>query len=836
MTEPKESSIPQTVDSVMNHLHSNDTQGALKQIHDEMNKPGVAAEANKQFLTTLTQRCQEQGYLPKLAVDFGKANFKALDLDNNGSVTPGELNRVVNDKNIQAGLDPFQREMAAYLLANNKEITQATPGGGADITATKLDNYAKQADTKYTDHVDGQSILKEYGTKEKFAALDGDKNGYVSAAEMDEQIKFNDRMLASGLVSPDKIQPLKDQQAALQLMKDNQSTIARAVNTSWSKDISLADIQQHAANNANPRDLEHIPKIDDKMVAQPDKKGAIDMSRGNFTPEVMIKYLADHNAELDLDSSGKISKQELDKILDTPSIKKSLSADELKVIGEMRNRFAEVSDSSTKEISLPSMAAYLRSQEAAREDEKQSTAAAKYIGENFKAMDGDHNGWLSQTELNEQKNFYNKLSVSGLLSEESKAIAAKNLETLEYLDKNKSKMSSAWASSELKLGDVEKYAESHKGKLNDIFTPTAQEATKEPVKKPAPEVKAEPVPTDTTAVPPKPEVTKPANTKSGANPKPESDCEDGVCPVPKPENINKPPTNPIWPDLVPQPLPGTDNQQKPQKPPVSGDGGINPVTGVPNLLETPTPLLPELHDKPTPPVKPNSDGKAETAQSKPEATGDKLEKVETTPKKDDFSKYIDEHFKYKQENYADALKKAADENKPVVLVIASSKDSKTIQAGAQANADGKAIVVYVDRDTADPKSPLGAYAASVLEKHNQEKKTNDQSMTTVFNVHKEGTKYVPESTTLADYGNPANIVPLLREQVNSIITEKAKKDAALHRPVTETTHPTDLSLHQVEQVNGQWCPSDTACSNNVTMFQEYYQKNQPQRRRGFFNR
>lgn len=64
MTEPRDNQVPQAVDRVMTQLKQDNTEGALKQIHDEMNKPGGATESNKEFLTALTQKCQEQGYLP----------------------------------------------------------------------------------------------------------------------------------------------------------------------------------------------------------------------------------------------------------------------------------------------------------------------------------------------------------------------------------------------------------------------------------------------------------------------------------------------------------------------------------------------------------------------------------------------------------------------------------------------------------------------------------------------------------------------------------------------------------------------------------------------------
>ncbi len=867
MTEPRDTSVPQAVDRVMGQLRNDDTQGALKQIHDEMNKPGAQPEANKQFLTALTQQCQEQGYLPKLAVDFGKKNFSALDLDGNGSLSAKELQHVVNDPKMQASLDPFEREMTAYLLANTKEIAQSTPtawGGYADeITGSKLDGYVAKADTKYDAYVNAQSVLKQFGSKEKFDAVDSDHDGFISAAEMDKQIDFDNRALATpGLVTKEAAKALQEQREALEFMKGHQSEIASAVNdTTFSNSVSLADINKHAENNTNPRSLEHIPAIDDKLVAAPEKKGLVDMSRGSYMAEVMIKYLADHRAELDLDGNGKISLPELNKILDTPAWKNTLSNDQRRVIEEMRNRFDEVAGApagwgGSKEISLNSMAEYLRKQEAAREDEKQSTAAAKFVAENFNAIDSDKNGWISKDELDKTKDFYAKAMATGLIPAEAKAKLAENLAALEYLDKNKSKISSATWSSDMKQADVEKYANDRKGKLDDIFRPTEVEAKpkieeKKPIAKQV-EVKPEVVekkpmvkegPVDQ---PKKPAELLPKMTINDPHTKkPEGVvCHDGICELPKKPGVESPAEfAPLFPHLTPGPShpgPKTHDKTAPLDPnPKIGE--INPDAGIPHLLDKPTKLKPlidpsQLEKRPIEPVhetkKPEESRKrtdADLATETVQPKENKLEKTETKTKKDAFGEYVDKYFKYTQENYADALKAATEQGKPVVLVIAPSRDGNAVQAGAQASVDGKAIVVYVDKDKVDPKSSLGLYAASVLENHNKTNRTNDQSMTTVFNVNKDTAgKYVPEQAQYADYGNQANINALLKEQVDATIATRAVKPIELPIPVTETVRP-------VEQQ--RTITQDSACNNNVRNFQQYYQQNyQPQPRRRFFRR
>ncbi len=865
MTEPRDTSVPQAVDRIMGQLRNDDTQGALKQIHDEMNKPGAQPEANKQFLTALTKQCQEQGYLPKLAVDFGKKNFSALDLNGNGSLSANELGHVVNDPKMQASFDPFEREMAAYLLANTKEIAKATPtawGGYADeVTASKLDGYVAKADTKYDAYTNAQSVLNQFGSKEKFDAVDSDHDGFISAAEMDKQIDFDNRALATpGLVTKEAAKALQEQREALEFMKGHQSEISSAVNdTTFSSSISLADINKHAENNPNPRSLEHIPAIDDKLVAAPEKKGAVDMSRGSYMAEVMIKYLADHRAELDLDGNGKISLPELNKILDTPTWKNTLSDDQRRVVEEMRNRFDEVAGApagwgGSKEISLNSMAEYLRKQETAREDEKQSTAAAKFVAENFDAIDSDKNGWISKDELDKTKDFYAKAMATGLIPAEAKAKLAENLAALEYLDKNKSKISSATWSSDMKQADVEKYANDRKGKLNDIFQPTVVEAKpkieeKKPIAKPVavqPEVEKKPVVKEEHVDPPKKpaEILPKMTINDPHTKKPEGVvCHDGICELPKKPGLELPAElEPLFPHLTPGPShPGPESHDK--KAPVSAKpeiGEKNPDAGIPRLSEKPTELKPlidpsQLEKKPEP-VKETTQPKESRTRTDANLTTEtvqpkenKLEKTETETKKDAFGEYVDKYFKYTQENYADALKAATEQGKPVVLVIAPGRDANAVQAGAQASMDGKAIVVYVDKDKVDPKSSLGLYAASVLENHNKTNRTNDQSMTTVFNVNKDTAgKYVPEQAKYADYGNQANINALLKQQVDATIAAKAAKPIELSRTVTETVCPAEQQ-RTITQNN--------ACNNNVRNFQQYYQQNcQPQPRRRLFRR
>ncbi|MFN8555260.1 MAG: hypothetical protein U0103_27665 [Candidatus Obscuribacterales bacterium] len=887
MTKPNDNDVPQAVDRVMTQLSQDNTQGALKQIHDEMNKPtGGATESNKEFLTALTKRCQEQGYLPKLAVDFGQKNFKALDLNSSGSISAGELQHVLNDKRMMSSLDPFQREMAAYLLANSKEIGNVGPGyrgKTADITSSKLDTYAKEADTKYEAYRSGQKLLGQLGSQEKFNAIDTDRNGFLSEAEIDKGINFADRALAMpGLVTPEAAKNLKDQKESLEYLKSHRDQVGTAENDSFWNDATLKDIQANATKHPNPRNLEHIPTIDDKIAdASASQKGKIDMSRGEHTSEVMIKYMLDHQRELDLDGNGKVSRSELNKILDTQKWRDSFSDDEKRLLQEMRSRFNDLSSASgrgsTSEISLSSLAGYVRKEEAARDEETKSAAAAKYARENFAAVDSDRNGWLSQTEITEAKDFYAKASAAGLLRDDAKQKADENLKALQYLEDKKKEISSATFSSDMTQADIEKFAKSKAGHVNDTFRPSQAEANKEPEKKPAetiakpaeaakPEEAAKPTQTakpEETAKPTqtaKPEETaKPTQTaKPAETAKPtetqDPECKDGVCPVTphkfphleggKP-NGDAPNKADSW--LKPIELEGLDlDKPASTEPKTDRPGSDTPNSEGPKLegpqVGDPQPEVtkPEA-GKPKPLIDP-SELTQETEQEERVRTEADLpaEPKESKVEESEKEKPADTRFKYTQENYADALKTAAEQNKPVVLIMATGKDKEAIQAAADASKDGKAVVVYVDRDTTDTKSPLGAYAASVLENHNKRNGTNDESMMTVFHVNKDANgKLQPESAKFANYGNPGDIAPLLSKQIDETIAQRAAAQAkpvesspvqsrpVEQRPVTEVYRPA-----QPAQPIQQTCSPYNACNNSVQTYQTYYN----QGRRGLFRR
>jgi Ca2+-binding EF-hand superfamily protein len=887
MTEPRDNQVPQAVDRVMTQLKQDNTEGALKQIHDEMNKPGGATESNKEFLTALTQKCQEQGYLPKLAVDFGQKNFKALDLNGNGNISSNELQHVLNDKKMMSQLDPFQREMAAYLLANSKEIGDLNMnyrGAQSGITASKLDTYAKQADTKYETYQNGQNVLKQFGTPEKFNAVDSDKDGFISPAEIDKQLDFADRALATpGLVTPEAAKNLKEQKEALEYMKSHRGEIAAAANdTYFSNDASLKDIQAYAAQNGNPREKQHIPQIDDKIAdASSQQKGRVDMSRGEHMSEVMLKYHLDHQKELDLDGNGKVSRAELDKILTTPKWNDSLSADERKVIEEMRNRFDQISTGSgrgsTREITFASMAEYLRKEETGRDEEAKSDAAAKYARENFAALDSDKNGWLSQEEMDKTKDFYAKALATGLIPQESKAKVEQSLAALKYLEEHKRDISSAYTNNDMTLADVEKFAKSKAGKINDIFKPTEVEATKEPekkqpvidrqaetpkatddsvararkgeaadttVKEPVPVTKPDKSgkPNDKSAVAEKPVVPdEPVlklpplfDTPAGAKltkpePNPEMDCKDGVCKVPTskyPHLEAGTPKDEASPLKRPEPnfeIPEIKISE-PELPKLEG-----PVTEP--KLERPKPLIDQSELRQESP----EEVRARTSADLP------AEPVEAKVEKTEAEKPAEKPFKYTQENYADALNTAVEQNKPVVLVVAASKDQEAIRAAADANKDGKSVVVFVDKDTVDAKSPLGAYAASVLENHNKQNGTNDESMITVFHVNKDTNgKLVPEAAKFANYGNPGDIVPLLSTQVDEAISRRAAEQARAAEIRANETRPVEtrpVESTPVTELNRpgailQTCSPAKACNNTVTNYQHYYYQN----RRGLFRR
>ncbi|CAN5645465.1 hypothetical protein BH10CYA1_BH10CYA1_14320 [soil metagenome] len=117
------------------------------------------------------------------------------------------------------------------------------------------------------------------------------------------------------------------------------------------------------------------------------------------------------------------------------------------------------------------------------------------------------------------------------------------------------------------------------------------------------------------------------------------------------------------------------------------------------------------------------------------AAADKAEKeaANETP----FDKYVKANLPYTEKNVDKALDAAAKDGKPIVFVVASQKSPDMVTAAAQANMDGKSVVVFLDPSKLDKNSSWGKYAQQLIDTHNTTSGTNDQSATAVFGTYKD---------------------------------------------------------------------------------------------------
>lgn len=143
-----------------------------------------------------------------------------------------------------------------------------------------------------------------------------------------------------------------------------------------------------------------------------------------------------------------------------------------------------------------------------------------------------------------------------------------------------------------------------------------------------------------------------------------------------------------------------------------------------------------------------------------------------------------EAFAYDAKNYANALRQAARQNLPLVLIAGTKNSSpeflKSAAAQAEAGKD-KAVYVFVDLDQADPNAQITKYLESSIAGRNVQTNRHDDNWASVFKVRSDGQGGVKNDSPLyLNSGDQAanqealqkaiedikrNVVPITRAQV-----------------------------------------------------------------------
>ncbi len=238
--------------------------GASEAINKEIGQHPGDTKGNKDFLQAATVDLQNNGLLPEMAVDFGKKHFKEMDTDKDGYASEAEIRRSLQ-KN-QDSYTPAERLAGNYLADKVADDKSGLTYYKGLTTEALLDKYKEDTATKYSEYRNGQEAVKAFGNDKDFAAVDTDKSGSLSAAEMKEKLAYNDRRLSEDDIGQKTKDKFEKENKALKYMIEKHSEMAQGNGYSFSYDLNTSSIKGYANRHANPGVTEGTYKVTDNMV------------------------------------------------------------------------------------------------------------------------------------------------------------------------------------------------------------------------------------------------------------------------------------------------------------------------------------------------------------------------------------------------------------------------------------------------------------------------------------------------------------------------------------------------------------------------------------------
>lgn len=202
-----------------------------------------------------------------------------------------------------------------------------------------------------------------------------------------------------------------------------------------------------------------------------------------------------------------------------------------------------------------------------------------------------------------------------------------------------------------------------------------------------------------------------------------------------------------------------------------------------------------------------------TAEAGAVVAAEKSAQVEKTAQADrlsetEFAK-VKEAFQYDAMHYGNALRQAARENKPLVLIAGTKNSSAEFlkSAAAQANSD-KAVYVFVDLESANPELSLTRYLESNIAMRNSQTNRHDDNWTSVFKVSNDGQGgVVNHSPEYSNTGvNASNL-----DSIQKALTDVNNKAASIDRARAYSNQGTVYTYPQARQSNNNYYNSNANC-------------------------
>lgn len=237
--------------------------GASAAINQEIGQHAGDTKGNREFLQAAAVDLQKNGLLPEMAVDFGKTHFKELDADKDGYASEAEIRRALQ-KN-QDSFTSAERLAGNYLADKVADEKSGLTYYKGLTTEALLDKYKEDTATKYSEYRNAQAVLKAFGNDKDFSAIDSDKGGSLSAAEMKEKLSYNDRRLGEDDIGQKTKDKFERENKALKYMLEHQGEMNDGSGL-WGSDLNLKSIRNYAETKTNPGIVEGKYKVSDNMV------------------------------------------------------------------------------------------------------------------------------------------------------------------------------------------------------------------------------------------------------------------------------------------------------------------------------------------------------------------------------------------------------------------------------------------------------------------------------------------------------------------------------------------------------------------------------------------
>lgn len=774
-------------------IRSEDVTGGLKKLDDKIYQLDLGPAAADKVISDVFAELKKNGELPNLVSGFYAENKERLFLDGKSYLDVASL-----DKRLPGGgvydLNRAERHVAAFIADNAKTIAASEYNitySDDQMSDGDFAKYAKQQNDQFNRFNMAQKVAKHFGSQNTFDLLDGagdqKKDGTVQLWEVNAAIKMNNWM--ASFTSDQKAKAeAQDRQQALEYLSEKWNEVKGS-----SFGLSRDELALYLAGEADPRIAQVLDTNSRLFVGNPGTEAyqravaeegytgsqskfnsdfiAMRMKEGmsseeamrelnrttelsGFRADVIQRYLNDNQEALGASRTKEVTKESLQQLKERKLADGKLR--EVEILENAINRFESIANSvsesrwfTDKTIRPNDLEAYAAKEKTARETANLAARMHSLAYKNIHELSGENQQKkpydikVPWSKIDTMRNFYEGAGSDTTKFTSQQIAHHKEMKELcDYLLKNYKTAPTRGSSSGYNF-DLSKsyYDQQNKNKHNlDRFdapkvqerakpvvaenpqpVPVKVEQPKEEVKQKeevqAPRVEEQPAAVVATQVAETPVAetqvaeTQVAETQEEVSAGAEKLVED----IPE----TRPPINPVVDLYKPKNLYD-----------FTGDGDTR-IAEQPvgfSLPRAERPLSPQEFDS----GEPVTPSELPIQQLEKPAIVDRLAESE-------FAK-LKEAFQFDENSYKNALRQAARENKPIVLIGATKNTSAEFlkASAAQAASNDKAIYVFVDLERANPDLPITKYLETSIAQRNQANNQNDDNWLSVFKVSSDG--------------------------------------------------------------------------------------------------